>query len=349
MGLTKNKMTISPNGNGPDVVEANEIQITHSVQLAEIPDANYVDRYIGRAFEGITDFELFGYAMEHGQNVLLEGPTGPGKTMSVKAFAAKHKLRFYSVPSNVGVEPSQMFGKYIPDESVPGSFIWQDGGVTDVVRNGGVLLINEINFMPPRVATALFGLLDDRREIVLLDHRGEVVRAHRGKGALGGCWCLLASADCDQRRVLVVGDLNPDYLGTSPLNLALRNRFGIQLDWDYDPNVEKQLVKSSTLLNVIATNMRKGLKEGAFTTPVSTNMLMEFEKVASQFGIALAVRIFVNHFQADERQAVKTVFDGVQSNLEREIPRTAIVVSNPNHTVFTRDGDWVITDRRKKG
>lgn len=349
MALVKQKGASPGVVNGAEVV-AEALAITHSVMMAEVPDKSYFNRYIGRTIEGYSEFDLYGYAYESGQNVLLEGPTGPGKTMSVKAYAAKEDLLFYSIPSNVGVEPSQIFGKYIPDEGQPGVFVWQDGGATAIVRNGGVLLVNEINFMPDRVATALFGLLDDRREITLLDHRGEVVRAHRGGGvAEDRCWCTLHPDECNSKRVLVVADMNPDYSGTRPLNAALRNRFAIQIDWDYDPVVEAQLVKSKTLREIVAQRIRLGMKQGNFITPVSTNMLMEFEKTATRFGLKMAMRLFVNHFSTDERQAVLTVFQGIEANLESELPRDTVVVSNPDHYVFSKDPNWIYADRHKGG
>src|SRR6185369_15834520 len=106
------------------------------VRVASIPDAEVAKRYIGRTIDGLMDFEIFTYAFENALNVLIEGPTGPGKTMASRAFAASNGMCFYAIPSNVGVEPSQLFGKYIPnedalDESDP-KFIWQDGPVTDI-------------------------------------------------------------------------------------------------------------------------------------------------------------------------------------------------------------------------
>jgi MoxR-like ATPase len=37
--------------------------------------------------------------------------------------------------------------------------------------------------------------------------------------------------------------MNPDYIGTTPLNYAFRNRFDIQIPWDYDDAVEEKLIE----------------------------------------------------------------------------------------------------------
>jgi MoxR-like ATPase len=308
-----------------------------TARVATVPPQSLVDQYVNRSFGPHTEFDVFEAAMEHGLNVLIEGPTGPGKTMAAMTFAALKGKHFYAVPSNVGVDPSQLFGKYIPDESGTSIGRWQDGPVTDIVRNGGVLLINEINFLPPRVATVIFGLLDGRREVTLLDHKGEIIRAHRM-----GCWCNLTEEECKSRRILVMADMNPDYLGTTQLNAALRNRFEIQLEWDYDPKVERKLVSSSTLLGV-AANMRKMHKEGRLSAPLSTNMLMEFEKLASLLGLDFAMQNLVTHFENEDREAVRTALQAVKSNLESDY-RKAAPAEEPKAASKTKSKGWDFVD-----
>lgn len=265
---------------------------------AQIPGMEFHKNYISRKVSGkLSEFEVFQYARDSKTNVLIEGPTGPGKTSAVMAYAAKNKRPFYAVPSNVGIEPSQLFGKFIPSKTGSG-FEWVDGPVTKIVREGGVLLINEVNFIPERVATVLFGLLDKRRQIVLLDHEAEVITAHDD--------------------LLVIADMNPDYEGTRPLNKAFRNRFGVQLWWDYDENVEKKLVKSKSLLAMVQS-IRAEAAKGTYDTPVSTNMMMEFEKIAVNFDYDFAVLNFLNHFNPDEKGAVDQVLKTWSANIESEL------------------------------
>lgn len=275
-----------------------------ALTIAEIPDMEYYDTYVSRRFGAMLDLDVLAKAHALGHNVLLEGPTGPGKTSFALAYAAKHQMPFYPIPSNVGVEPSQLFGKFIRVED--GSWVWFDGGVTAIVRDGGVLLINEINFLAERIATVLFGLLDKRREVILLDHKGERVRAHRPPQVAGArpCWCSDGAKCPPERAVLVAADMNPDYEGTRPLNRALRNRFALQIEWGYDRLVEEKLVKSRVLLD-LAYKMRG---EGTYETPISTNMLQEFEAFVDAFGVEFAIANFTQHFSTDERSSVAEVF-----------------------------------------
>lgn len=283
---------------------------------ASVPPQNFYDSYISRQIsKGKSEFDVFDFARKSKMNVLIEGPTGPGKTSAVMAYAAREGRPFYAIPSNVGIEPSQLFGKFIPDGQ--GSFVWIDGPVTELARNGGVLLINEVNFVPERVATALFGLLDKRRQIILLDHKSEVIDAHDD--------------------LLIVADMNPDYEGTRRLNKAFRNRFAIQLFWDYDPKVEASLVQSENLRN-IASKIRADVAQGLYSTPVSTNMLMEFEKIATQMDFEFALMNFCNHFAPDERPAIKGVLDTARLNIEDDL--------NPPETVEDFDMNDPLMQKR---
>lgn len=271
-------------------------KITKDV-IASIPPKEYFEDYISREIAGeLSEFDIFDAARSNKDNVLIEGPTGLGKTSAVLAYAAREQRRFCSVPSNIGIEPSQLFGKYVPNPE--GGFEWVDGPVTDVVRNGGVLLINEVNFMPERVATVLFGLLDKRRTIQLLDHKGETIHAHDD--------------------LLVIADMNPDYEGTRPLNKAFRNRFAIQMAWEYDPILEQGLLISPALIEM-AGKFRQAQRQGAYGTPVATNMLQEFERMTLNLGIEFAALNFINHFPAEERGPARLVVEAFTPRLAEEI------------------------------
>ncbi len=300
--------------------------------VATVPDSSWADSYIKRvidADEAVNDFILFDYALMKHHNVLLEGHTATGKTSAVVGWAAAREFRFYSISSSIGLEPSQLFGKYIPDEDNSGHIIWQDGPVTDVVRNGGVLLINEINFIPERVGTVLFSLLDKRREIQLLDHKGEVIKAHDD--------------------LIVFADMNPDYEGTRSLNKALRNRFSIQLTWEYDPVLEEKLVGIPALAR-LAQQLRSKLASGDFTTPVGTNMLIEFVDNYRHLGLNIATLLFANHFSADERHTLQTILNAHERELAADLGKAVKRLTPYGENIYSRKNggnyplDWAYED-----
>jgi len=271
--------------------------------LASVPRIELAKRYVHREIWSRQDFEIFDYSRAKSINVLIYGPTGPGKTTSVEAWAAERNLRMATVSGNASMEPSQMTGKYVSDGN--GSFAWIDGPVTDVVRNGGVLLLDEVNFISPKIYTVLYSLLDGRRSITLLDHHGETVEAHPD--------------------LTIFATMNPDYIGTTPLNFAFRNRFDIQIPWDYDDKVESKLVSSKALL-VVAKQLRVEANKGQYETPISTNMLQEFVNFVDPLGYEFAVENFIAHFSSDEAASVRLVFQTHEHNIKTdfgiEIPVT---------------------------
>ena len=262
--------------------------------LASVPRKELAEKYVHRQIWSRDDFEIFDYARSNSINVLIYGPTGPGKTTSVEAWAAERQLKLATVSGNATMEPSQMFGKMT---MVDGSWVWIDGPVTDVVRNGGVLLLDEVNFINPKIYTVLYSLMDGRRSITLLDHLGETIQAHKD--------------------LTVYATMNPDYIGTTPLNFAFRNRFDIQIPWDYDDKVENKLVDSKSLL-ALARQLRVEAAKGQYETPISTNMLMEFHQFVDALGYEFAVENFIAHFSADEAASVRLVFQTFEHNIKSD-------------------------------
>lgn len=318
-------------------LELEESFVSHGA-VATVPSMHWAKRYISRKIGGVRDLDMATWAMDTATNILIQGPTGAGKTSFALAYAAKNGLPFYSTPSSNGIEPSSLFGR--PMSVRPGYFPWVDGPVTYIIRNGGLLLVNEVNFLPPRVSTSLFSAFDDRREITLLDNGGEVVRAHRPN-----CWCDLAAAECRKKWVLIIADCNPrDYKGTVDLNAAFRNRFGIQLYWDYDPVVDRKLVPYDSLRKLM--DKLRGTEE--IVTPVPPSMMANFASHVRdrRLGWDFAVAVLVNRFDSEEGRSVSMVIDTFRIEIRRQLLQL-----EPN-VIVTDDGSiWNADDYdlKKKG
>lgn len=151
--------------------------------------------------------------------------------------------------------------------------------------------------MQPKISASLFSLLDHRRYLALLAHEGEVVGCHKG--------------------TLIQADMNPNYRGTMQLNAAFKNRFPIKIEWNYDEEVERQLLGSATLLEVA-----KGLREAQdIRTPVSTNSLMEFEEFATNpvFGLDFAIANFKAGFEEIDIPVLDRVLDLKRTKLDEDV------------------------------
>lgn len=290
---------------------------------AYIPSPNVAKHYIGRKVQGgIWDMTVADNALDSGDNILLMGDTGSGKTLFGEAYASKRGLMYYTVPCDVSVNPSAFFGKMTVTDVV-GKYKWQDGPVTQIVRHGGVLNFSEVNMMMPKIAAATYPLLDHRRHIALMDKDGEIVRAHMGTHGEGACWCgsneKTPDSECNDKRVLIIADMNPNYRGTMELNAAFKNRWAHKIPFGYSDDVEAQLLQFPTL-RAIAKKCR-ALSGIEITTPVSTNLLMEFEEFArtETFGLDYAIANFVSAFDAIESSAIQKVMDLHRSTLQDDL------------------------------
>lgn len=262
--------------------------------VATVPDEEIGSAYVSRKLVGgRKDIELLDYAQQTRKNVLLKGPTGSGKTAVGRAFAALTRQLYYSLPCDISIDPTALFGKMMPREG--GGFEWVDGPVTALARHGGVLNISEVNFMSPKIAASLYPLLDSRRQLTLLGNKGEVIEAHD--------------------RLLIIADMNPNYRGTQQLNAAFLNRFPLKVQWDYDPKVEASLVESASLAE-LAKKLRAS---NEVRTPVSTNMLMEFVDIGCDLGYEFAAANFLESFEPTEVPAIQNLMKLQRQELESDI------------------------------
>lgn len=269
---------------------------------ALIPDPRLAEAYIHRSIKGFDDFDILDVAVEEAENVMLAGPTGSAKTTLFRAYAAARGLPLFIVDSNGAMDPGVILGKVGPKPD--GTIGWIDGDMTLVLRYGGVTVIDEINLAHPRIQAAWHQLLSVARRMSIPE-AGETVIA--GRGGTG-----------DPQPVLFASAYNPRYQGTVRLNEAMRNRFGTPLRWGYDRGVEEQLVTSTTLLDT-AANIRS-LAE--IRSPLSTNMLMEFERHAGRFNLPMAIELLANHFEDDEVGPVTRALDAQAARIAAELEVT---------------------------
>ena len=286
-----------------------------------IPGAGVAHTYVHRNVHGLYDFDLFDVATEERENVLLAGPTGSSKTTAFRAYAAERRLPFALVECHAAMDPGMTVGK--STTLGDGSFGWMDGDMTVVARYGGVILFDEVNMAIPRVMAAFKALISVTRRLTIPENTESIIAGHGAHGHHfetdeDGDDVLVCEGEAQP--VLLAAAYNPRYQGTARLNEALLNQFAMPISWGYQRDVEAQLVDSTTLLDQ-ADNMRS---LADIRTPVSTNMLMEFERHYRRLGASAAVGFFVEHFdEGTEQGSVQRALDAEIDSIVREIEAAA--------------------------
>jgi hypothetical protein len=119
--------------------------------------------------------------------------------------------------------------------------------------------------------------------------------------------------------LLIIADMNPNYRGTRPMNEAFKDRWAHKLEFDYDPTIERKLIKAKSLLDM-AKALREGGERREITTPISTRSLVTFSNNIHKLGLDYAIYSFLNGFgDAKERNAVRVIVENTyKSNIAQD-------------------------------
>lgn len=313
-----------------------------------VPRKEFHKRYITREIGGSSknDIEILETAIKEGWNVLLQGPTGPGKTSAYLAVCAKNDWPLGIVNLNGMTTVEDLVGQVVPTTGITAD-------VQAIIEH-----LVESKVAAARAKTK--GDTDSYLEAVTLQYRAELDLdlAYR-QGATGLEWhdgllvrlmkghpdfehtvlladevnfgpakvMALLNGVTDDRRAITLAQhtgetitahdgfhfaaaMNPNYEGTRPLNKAFKDRFTLKLNYEYDSAIERKLVQNGKLVDM-AEKLRKMFDADEIQTPVSTRAMLHFEKVEAVLGRQLAIEAFVSGFEDDERTAVKSAMEMV--------------------------------------
>src|ERR671933_1836072 len=157
--------------------------------------------------------------------VLIIGPKGTGKTTLVRKFASHMKKDLYSVNFSLRTRESHLIGTKTLER---GEVSFVEGMLVKSMRDGNMLYLDELNAAEADVLLRLDEALDDRRQLVLKEAEGQIVKAVED-------WFVIAT-------------INPlSHVGTKELPPQLLSRFPVRLRLDYPPeDIELEIIKQHT-------------------------------------------------------------------------------------------------------
>ncbi|HJV45562.1 MAG TPA: MoxR family ATPase [Bacillota bacterium] len=144
-------------------------------------------------------------ALAMGKNILLKGPTGAGKTKFAESLSLLFHKPMHMVNCSVDLDAESLLGwKSLEYKENKQHITFIPGPVIKAMKNGHFLYIDEVNMAKPETLPLINGVLDYRR-MITNPFTAEVIKASEGFG--------------------VIAAINEGYIGTIPLNEALKNRF----------------------------------------------------------------------------------------------------------------------------
>lgn len=223
--------------------------------------------------------------------VWLTGDSGNGKTVMIEQVCAELGRKFVRINFTQETDENDLIGGMRLEN---GNTIYRDGPVTEAMRSGAVLLLDEIDVGHVNRIMVLQSVLEGKG--VLIKQTGEWVKPEKG-------FNIFATSNTKGR-----GSVDGRYGGTSVLNSAFLDRFAIMLKQDYpeqqteiailvrniasiltstgkvrddgeiDDDLAKKLQKFTVKLTSWAGDIRKQFNEGNIQEVVSTRSLISAVK-----------------------------------------------------------------------
>jgi len=161
-------------------------------------------------------------AFEKGLFVMIIGPKGTGKTSLVREYAIQKSKELESINFSLRTRESHLVGT---KTLIDGNIGFDEGILVKSMKEGNILYLDEINAAEADVLLRLDEALDDRRQIVLKESDGRIIKAKNS-------WFVIAT-------------INPlTHVGTKELPPQLLSRFPVRIRLDYPPeDVEYQIIK----------------------------------------------------------------------------------------------------------
>jgi len=167
-------------------------------------------------------FEIIDSAFEKGLFVIIIGPKGTGKTTLVREYAMRKSKNLQSINFSLRTRESHLVGS---KTLLDGNIGFDEGILVKSMKEGNILYLDEINAAEADVLLRLDEALDDRRQLILKESSGEIIKAKDS-------W-------------FVISTINPlTHVGTKELPPQILSRFPVRVRLDYPPeDIEYQIIK----------------------------------------------------------------------------------------------------------
>jgi len=325
----------APVSPAPATVESTPVQV--AVETPSVPTANLAMGMTGGERATLVPPRFSGYvAWGHfsdvekivrsrmNYNVYITGLSGNGKTLMVEQVCAKLKRECYRVNITRQTDEDDLLGGF---RLINGETVWCDGPVVSAMKNGGVLLLDEIDLGSANLM-CLQPVLEGKG--VFLKKIGQWVTPADG-------FTVFATANTKGK-----GSDDGRFVGTGVMNEAMLDRFPVTLEQPYPTRAteRKILAKAGCTDEDYADHLtkwseiiRKSFYEGAVDEIVSTRRLVDIVNAWNIFGDKTkAIAMCLARFDDDTKEAFLSLYGKVDADAEMVTEDVASGVATSDDT-----------------
>jgi len=240
--------------------------------------------------------------------IFVTGLSGNGKTLMVEQVCAKLKRECYRVNITRQTDEDDLLGGF---RLINGNTVWCDGPVVAAMKNGGVLLLDEIDLGSANMM-CLQPVLEGKG--VFLKKIGQWVTPAAG-------FTVFATANTKGK-----GSDDGRFVGTGIMNEAMLDRFPVTLEQPYATKAtEKKILKKagctdaefSEHLTAWADIIRKSFYEGAVDEVISTRRLVDIVNANIIFNDkAKSISMCLARFDDETKEAFMSLYGKVDADLQ---------------------------------
>lgn len=250
-----------------------------SVMLSMMPEK------IGYQESSNREMKQLAMAYKLRKHVMAIGPTGSGKTALANDFFFNINKPYARINFSEGIDEFQLVGHMTKGKD--GQVMFVEGLITQAMKYGFGLVLDEVNFAEPDVLSILHGVMD-YGHLTIPYNDNEIVKAHPD--------------------FFIIGCINPpeDYAGAKEMNQATLSRFRWIMEVDYlaASDEAKVVMEQSKVSNPmmaeqlvsIANDVREAKKAMQVSWDCSTRNLIdalafsEFENIKKCVHACLTLR-----------------------------------------------------------
>lgn len=254
--------------------------------------------------------EEVAYCLETGQNCILVGDAGTGKSSLIEQLAAQLNRPLRRMNAHGESDTTVFVGRDYPslDEHGNRVMVYRRGPLAEAVEKGFWFLLDELDAALQPVLFVMQQLLEDDGRLVLEDTDGTVIRKHPA-------FRFFSTANT----VGIAGRNRMLYTGTmQKLNEATLDRFGCVIHvQNMEPDLEEQVISKKVpdldgdyikAIVKIANETRNNLQDDRLSCTFSTRRCIQWAQAMTRFHPLRAAKVTVlNKLNQDDYKVLEGV------------------------------------------